>query len=204
MNESAFTNVALDSITNYIMKQAAQKKRPNVFECLQYISEQMKFSLPEVTEAFGDIVKAEVIRANNAYDKVDESAEKFSQTLLTEADTTQQMQQKVDAAEKTQKTDVDVNAQAADDKKTNKVRQYFAFVNFNKGQMYICSEARDAGNVVNKALENVYNFLSRCEKPTFTNGILAAPITLDDAKRYCANKNIKYIDLTPEQKQQTK
>ena len=125
------------------------------------------------------------------------------ESLLKEADVNvADTQAKVDAAEKTQTTEKDINAQAADDKKTNTSRRYFAFVNFNKGQMYVCSESKDAGNIINKSLENLYNFLSTCEKPSFSNGILVAPITLDAAKQYLsANKGkIKYLDLTPEKK----
>ena len=156
----------------------------------------------EVVHAFGDMVKTEMDRANSEPAEIDESIETFSKSLLTEAENIADTQAKVDAAEKTQTTEKDINAQAADDKKTNTSRRYFAFVNFNKGQMYVCSESKDAGNIINKSLENLYNFLSTCEKPSFSNGILVAPITLEAAKQYLsANKGkIKYLDLTPEKK----
>ena len=211
MIESRFTDVALDSITDYVLSVKAKKEQANVFECVKYVAEQLQFSIDEVTHAFGDMIKKEVDRANNSTDVIDESVEAFSKSLLTEAENVEETQAKVDAAEKSQTTEKDINAQAAEDKKTNTSRRYFAFVNFNKGQMYVCSESKDAGNIINKSLENLYNFLSTCEKPSFSNGILVAPINFNAAKQYLtANKGkIKYLDLTPEKKteqgqQQTK
>lgn len=211
MIESRFTDVALDSITDYVLSVKAKKEQANVFECVKYVAEQLQFSIDEVTHTFGDMIKKEVDRANNSTDVIDESVETFSKSLLTEAENVEETQAKVDAAEKSQTTEKDINAQAAEDKKTNTSRRYFAFVNFNKGQMYVCSESKDAGNIINKSLENLYNFLSTCEKPSFSNGILVAPINFNAAKQYLtANKGkIKYLDLTPEKKteqgqQQTK
>ena len=211
MTESRFTDVALDSITDYVLSVKAKKEQANVFECVKYVAEQLQYSIDEVTHAFGDMIKKEVDRANNSTDVIDESVETFSKSLLTEAENVEETQAKVDAAEKSQTTEKDINAQAAEDKKTNTSRRYFAFVNFNKGQMYVCSESKDAGNIINKSLENLYNFLSTCEKPSFSNGILVAPINFNAAKQYLtANKGkIKYLDLTPEKKteqgqQQTK
>ena len=166
IGESKFTDAALDSITDYVLSVKAKKEKANMFECVKYVAEQLQFSIGEVTHAFGDMIKKEVDRANTATDVIDESAETFSKSLLTEADTNvEETQAKVDAAEKSQTTEKDINAQAAEDKKTNTSRRYFAFVNFNKGQMYVCSESNDAGNIINKSLENLYNFLSTCEKP---------------------------------------
>lgn len=211
MTESKFTDVALDSITDYVLSVKAKKEQANVFECVKYVAEQLQYSIDEVTHAFGDMIKKEVDRANTTTDVIDESVETFSKSLLTEAENVEETQAKVDAAEKSQTTEKDINAQAAEDKKTNTSRRYFAFVNFNKGQMYVCSESKDAGNIINKSLENLYNFLSTCEKPSFSNGILVAPINFNAAKQYLtANKGkIKYLDLTPEKKteqgqQQTK
>lgn len=201
--ESKFTDVALDNITDYVLSVKAKKKRANVFECVKYVAEHMQFSINEVTHAFGDIIKKEVNRANATIDVIDESAETFSKSLLKEADiNVADTQANVDAAEKTQTTEKDINAQAEEDKKTNTSRRYFAFVNFNKGQMCVCSESNDAGNIINKTFEKLYNFLSTCEKPSFSNGILVAPINFNDAKKYLtANKGkIKYLDLTPEKK----
>ena len=202
IGESKFTDVALDSITDYVLSVKAKKEQANVFECVKYVAEQLQYSIDEVTHAFGDMIKKEVDRANTAPDVIDESVETFSKFLLTEEENVEETQAKVDAAEKSQTTEKDINAQAAKDKKTNTSRRYFAFVNFNKGQMYVCSESKDAGNIINKSLENLYNFLSTCEKPSFSNGILVAPINFNAAKQYLtANKGkIKYLDLTPEKK----
>lgn len=203
ISESRFTDVALDSITDYVLSVKAKKEQANVFECVKYVAEQLQYSIDEVTHAFGDMIKKEVDRANTASDVIDESVETFSKSLLKEADANvEETQAKVDAAEKSQTTEKDISAQAAEDKKTNNSRRYFAFTNYNKGQVYICSEANDAGNLVNKSLENLYNFLSTCEKPTFSNGILIAPITRAAAIQYYnSNKGkIKYLDLTPEKK----
>lgn len=202
MIESRFTDVALDSITDYVLSVKAKKKQANMFECVKYVAEQLQYSIDEVTHAFGDMIKKEVDRANTAPDVIDESVETFSKFLLTEEENVEETRAKVDAAEKSQTTEKDINAQAAEDKKTNTSRRYFAFVNFNKGQMYVCSESKDAGNIINKSLENLYNFLSTCEKPSFSNGILVAPINFNAAKQYLtANKGkIKYLDLTPEKK----
>lgn len=202
IGESKFTDVALDSITDYVLSVKAKKEKANMFECVKYVAEQLQYSIDEVTHAFGDMIKKEVDRANTATDVIDESVETFSKFLLTEEENVEETQAKVDAAEKSQTTEKDINAQAAEDKKTNTSRRYFAFVNFNKGQMYVCSESKDAGNIINKSLENLYNFLSTCEKPSFSNGILVAPINFNAAKQYLtANKGkIKYLDLTPEKK----
>lgn len=202
MIESRFTDVALDSITDYVLSVKAKKEKANMFECVKYVAEQLQYSIDEVTHAFGDMIKKEVDRANTATDVIDESVETFSKFLLTEEENVEETQAKVDSAEKSQTTEKDINAQAAKDKKTNTSRRYFAFVNFNKGQMYVCSESKDAGNIINKSLENLYNFLSTCEKPSFSNGILVAPINFNAAKQYLtANKGkIKYLDLTPEKK----
>lgn len=202
MIESRFTDVALDSITDYVLSVKAKKEKANMFECVKYVAEQLQYSIDEVTHAFGDMIKKEVDRANTATDVIDESVETFSKFLLTEEENAEETQAKVDAAEKSQTTEKDINAQAAEDKKTNTSRRYFAFVNFNKGQMYVCSESKDAGNIINKSLENLYNFLSTCEKPSFSNGILVAPINFNAAKQYLtANKGkIKYLNLTPEKK----
>ena len=202
IGESKFTDVALDSITDYVLSVKAKKEQANVFECVKYVAEQLQYSIDEVTHAFGDMIKKEVDRANTAPDVIDESVETFSKFLLTEEENVEETQAKVDAAEKSQTTEKDINAQAAEDKKTNTSRRYFAFVNFNKGRMYVCSESNDAGNIINKSLENLYNFLSTCEKPSFSNGILVAPINFNAAKQYLtANKGkIKYLDLTPEKK----
>ena len=202
MIESRFTDVALDSITDYVLSVKAKKEKANMFECVKYVAEQLQYSIDEVTHAFGDMIKKEVDRANTATDVIDESVETFSKFLLTEEENVEETQAKVDSAEKSQTTEKDINAQAAEDKKTNTSRRYFAFVNFNKGQMYVCSESKDAGNIINKSLENLYNFLSTCEKPSFSNGILVAPINFNAAKQYLtANKGkIKYLDLTPEKK----
>ena len=203
ISESRFTDVALDSITDYVLSVKAKKEKANMFECVKYVAEQLQFSIDEVTHAFGDMIKKEIDRANTAPDTIDESVETFSKFLLKEADVNvADTQAKVDAAEKSQTTDKDMNAQAAQDKKTNMSRRYFAFANFNKGQIYICSEAKDAGNIINKSLEGIYNLLSTCEKPTFTDGILVAPITYAAANRYYTAKKgkIRYIDLTAEQK----
>ena len=202
MIESRFTDVALDSITDYVLSVKAKKEKANMFECVKYVAEQLQYSIDEVTHAFGDMIKKEVDRANTATDVIDESVETFSKFLLTEEENAEETQAKVDAAEKSQTTEKDINAQAAEDKKTNTSRRYFAFVNFNKGQMYVCSESKDAGNIINKSLENIYNFLSTCEKPSFSNGILVAPINFNAAKQYLtANKGkIKYLNLTPEKK----
>ena len=202
IGESKFTDVALDSITDYVLSVKAKKEKANMFECVKYVAEQLQYSIDEVTHAFGDMIKKEVDRANTATDVIDESVETFSKFLLTEEENVEETQAKVDAAEKSQTTEKDINAQAAEDKKTNTSRRYFAFVNFNKGQMYVCSESKDAGNIINKSLENLYNFLSTCEKPSFSNGILVAPINFNASKQYLtANKGkIKYLDLTPEKK----
>ena len=202
MIESRFTDVALDSITDYVLSVKAKKEKANMFECVKYVAEQLQYSIDEVTHAFGDMIKKEVDRANTATDVIDESVETFSKFLLTEEENVEETQAKVDSAEKSQTTEKDINAQAAEDKKTNTSRRYFAFVNFNKGQMYVCSESKDAGNIINKSLENLYNFLSTCEKPSFSNGILVAPINFNAAKQYLtANKGkIKYLDFTPQKK----
>ena len=195
MNESRFTDVALDSITDYVLSVKAKKKQANMFECVKYVAEQLQFSIDEVTHAFGDMIKKEVDRVNTATDVIDESVETFSKHLLTEADAnaantqanTQNTQAKADAAGKTQ---------TANDQNSDAARHFYVYANFNKGQMLIVSQTDGLSNIQNKSLEKLYNFLSKCEKPTFSNGILVAPITRDAAIQYKNTGNIKIEDLT--------
>ena len=195
MIESRFTDVALDSITDYVLSVKAKKEKANMFECVKYVAEQLQFSIDEVTHAFGDMIKKEVDRVNTATDVIDESAETFSKHLLTEADAnaantqanTQNTQAKADAAGKTQ---------TANDQNSDAARHFYVYANFNKGQMLIVSQTDGLSNIQNKSLEKLYNFLSKCEKPTFSNGILVAPITRDAAIQYKNTGNIKIEDLT--------
>lgn len=191
IGESKFTDVALDSITDYVLSVKAKKEQANVFECVKYVAEQLQFSIDEVTHAFGDMIKKEVDRVNTATDVIDESAETFSKHLLTEADAnaanTQNTQAKADAARKTQTVN-DQNSDAA--------RHFYVYANFNRGQMLIISQTDGLSNIRNKSLEKLYNFLSKCEKPTFSNGILVAPITRDAAIQYKNTGNIEIEDLT--------
>lgn len=192
MNESRFTDVALDSITDYVLSVKSKKKQANMFECVKYVAEQLQFSIDEVTHAFGDMIKKEVDRVNTATDVIDESVETFSKHLLTEADAntqanTQNTQAKADAAGKTQ---------TANDQNSDAARHFYVYANFNKGQMLIVSQTDGLSNIQNKSLEKLYNFLSKCEKPTFSNGILVAPITRDAAIQYKNTGNIKIEDLT--------
>lgn len=188
MNESRFTDVALDSITDYVLSVKAKKEKANMFECVKYVAEQLQFSIDEVTHAFGDMIKKEVDRVNTATDTIDESVETFSKHLLTEADANAaNTQAKEDTAEKSQTTN---------DQKSNAVKHFYVYANFNKGQMYIFSQTDGLSNIRNKSLEKLYNFLSKCEKPTFSNGILVAPITQDAAKQYVSTGKIELMDLT--------
>ena len=192
INESRFTDVALDSITDYVLSVKAKKKQANVFECVKYVAEQLQFSIDEVTHAFGDMIKKEVDRVNTATDVIDESVETFSKSLLTEADanaanTQANTQAKADAAEKTQ---------TANDNKSDAVWRFYVYANFNKGQMYIFSATNNLTNIRNKSLEKLYNFLSKCEKPTFSDGILVAPITRDAAIQYVRAGKVELMDLT--------
>ena len=195
MIESRFTDVALNSITDYVLSVKAKKEKANMFECVKYVAEQLQFSIDEVTHAFGDMIKKEVDRANTASDVIDESVETFSKHLLTEADAnaantqanTQNTQTKADAAGKTQ---------TANNQNSDAARHFYVYANFNKGQMLIVSQTDGLSNIQNKSLEKLYNFLSKCEKPTFSNGILVAPITRDAAIQYKNTGNIKIEDLT--------
>lgn len=194
IGESKFTDVALDSITDYVLSVKAKKEQANVFECVKYVAEQLQYSINEVTHAFGDMIKKEVDRANTATDTIDESAETFSKHLLTEADAntanaanTQNTQAKADAAGKTQ---------TANNQNSDANRHFYVYANFNKGQMYIFSQTDGLSNIRNKSLEKLYNFLSKCVKPTFSDGILVAPITRDAAIQYKNTGNIKIEDLT--------
>ena len=192
ITESKFTDVALDSITDYVLSVKAKKEQANVFECVKYVAEQLQFSINEVTHAFGDMIKKEVDRVNAATDVIDESVETFSKSLLTEADanaanTQANTQANANAAEKTQ---------TANDNKSNVVQRFYVYANFNQGQMYIFSATNDLTNIRNKSLEKLYNFLSKCEKPTFSDGILVAPITRDAAIQYVRAGKVKLEDLT--------
>ena len=192
INESRFTDVALDSITDYVLSVKAKKEQAKVFECVKYVAEQLQFSIDEVTHAFGDMIKKEVDRVNTATDVIDESVETFSKSLLTEADantanTQANTQAKADAAEKTQ---------TANDNKSDVVQRFYVYANFNQGQMYIFSATNNLSNIRNKSLEKLYNFLSKCEKPTFSDGILVAPITRDAAIQYVRAGKVKLEDLT--------
>ena len=92
IGESKFTDVALDSITDYVLSVKAKKEQANVFECVKYVAEQLQYSIDEVTHAFGDMIKKEVDRANTAPDVIDESVETFSKFLLTEEENVEETQ----------------------------------------------------------------------------------------------------------------
>lgn len=62
--------------------------------------------------------------------------------------------------------------------------------------MYIFSKTNEAINILNKSLEKLYNLLSTCEKPTFIDGILVAPITKDAALQYIRAGKVEHMDLT--------
>lgn len=201
MNESKFTDKALDCITDYVALAKLKNEKATVDACLTYISEQMCFKVTDVKSAFGDLVESEIARVTADDYKIDESIESFSKTLLTEADNAETVQ-KVDNAMKANKqSDLTTDNQKTD---ANSVRKYFIYLNLEKGQLCLCSEAVNAGNAVNKALEKLNNFLQRCTKPVLSNGILVAPITFEQAKNYKAKfKNaLQYIDVTPAQKQE--
>ena len=199
MIESRFTDVALDSITDYVLSVKAKKAKANVFECVKYVAKQLQFSINEVTHAFGDMIKKEVDRVNTATDVIDESVETFSKHLLTEADANTANTQ-TNTQTNTQNTQATAGAagktQTANDQNSDAARHFYVYANFNKGQMYIFSQTDGLSNIRNKSLEKLYNFLSKCVKPTFTNGILVAPITRDAAIQYVKTGNIKLEDLT--------
>lgn len=211
MNESKFTEQALDYITDYVALARMNHKAAKTIDCLNYIAEKMQFNLSYVAEAFGDIVKDEIDRVNAKDFKLDESIESFSKTLLTE-DEVSDVQNKVNIAAKTQKnTTTDstaMDAQAAKDKQVNdgnSVRKYFVYLNLVDGKLAICSELENANGKFSKQLLKWQNMLKTITKPTWQRGIFIAPISFNDAKQYyAANKGkIAYYDLTPGAEQQT-
>lgn len=198
ISESRFTDVALDSITDYVLSVKAKKEKANMFECVKYVAEQLQFSIDEVTHAFGDMIKKEVDRVNTATDVIDESVETFSKHLLTEADANAANTQNTQTNTQTNtqaKADAAGKTQTANNQNSDADRHFYVYANFNKGQMYIFSQTDGLSNIRNKSLEKLYNFLSKCVKPTFSNGILVAPITRDAAIQY-KNAGIKLEDLT--------
>ena len=211
MNESKFTEQALDYITDYVALARMNHETAKTIDCLNYLAEKMQFNLSYVAEAFGDIVKDEIDRVNAKDFKLDESIESFSKTLLTE-DEVSDVQNKVNTAAKTQKnTTTDSNAmdaQAAKDKQVNdgnSVRKYFVYLNLVDGKLAICSELENANGKFSKQLLKWQNMLKTITKPTWQRGIFIAPISFNDAKQYyAANKGkIAYYDLTPGAEQQT-
>ena len=210
MNESKFTEQALDYITDYVALTKMNKESAKTIDCLNYIAENMQFNVSYVAEAFGDIVKDEIDRVNSAEHKIDESIESFSKTLLTE-DEISDVQTKVNAAAKAQKTSNNdataMDAQAAKDKQVNdgnSVRKYFVYLNLVDGQLAICSELENANGKFSKQLLKWQNMLKTITKPTWQRGIFIAPISFADAKQYfAANKGkIRYLDVTPGAEQQ--
>ena len=213
MNESKFTEQALDYIADYVALTKMKHESAKTFDCLNYLAEKLEFNVSDVANAFSDLVKDEIDRINAKDFKIDESTEPFSKTLLTE-DNISDVQNKVDAAVKNQKNNAGdataMDAQAARDKQANDgnaVRKYFVYLNLVKGQLYICSELENASGKFSKKLLQWQNYLKTITKPTWERGVFIAPISFNDAKQYfAANKGkIGYYDLTPgaqpEQKQ---
>lgn len=202
MNESKFTEQALDYITDYVALAKLKNESAKVIDCLDYLSEHMNFSISDINEAFGDLIESEIERVNAEDYKIDESVEVFSKSLLTE-DANAETAKKVDnAVQNNKKSDITTDKQQTSN---DSVRKYFVYLNLEKGQLYICSEAEKAGNSVNKALVKLNNFLQKCNKPVLSNSILVAPVSYETAKNYMTKfkGSIRYIDVTPEQKQKT-
>ena len=203
MNESKFTEQALDYIADYVALTKMKHESAKTFDCLNYLAEKLEFNVADVANAFGDLVKDEIARINAKDFKIDESTESFSKTLLTE-DNISDVQNKVDNAVKNQKNNAAdsnaMDAQAAKDKQANDgnaVRKYFVYLNLVKGQLYICSELENANGKFSKKLLQWQNYLKTITKPTWERGVFIAPISFNDAKQYYAvNKGkIAYYDF---------
>lgn len=202
MKESAFTDKALDCITDYVAMKKMSNQKLNFFECVNYMSDQMKFSIPKVVHAFGSLVKEEIDRANSIEQKLEENTEKFSDTLLKE-DENEEVAKQVDANKNAeQKSNIETDEKNKSDKA---IRKYFLYMNLEEGQMYICGKTEETEGLVNRALTKLNNFLERCVTPVLSKkGILVAPITYDLAKKYLDKFKgaAKYLDVTPKKQEQ--
>lgn len=196
----AFNDKALDCIADYAaITKMSRKKKADFFECINYMSRQMRCSVPKVVDVFGEFIKEEINRINSAKDELKESKETFSNTLLKE-DETSDMTKQVSDAEKSdtsKQADIDTDEK---NKSSDAVRKYYLYMNLEKGQMYICGKTEETTGLVNKTLTKLNNFLERCVSPELSkNGILIAPIKYELAKQYLEKFKgaIKYLDITP-------
>lgn len=204
--ENAFNDKALDCIADYAaITKMSRKKKADFFECVNYMSRHMHYSVPKIVGAFGELVKEEIDRINSTKHELKESNETFSNTLLKEDDTSD-MTKQVDNAEKSNTTklnDIDTDEK---NKSSNAVRKYYLYMNLEKGQMYICGKTEETDGLVNKALTKLNGFLERCVSPELSkNGILIAPIKYELAKQYLEKFKgaIKYLDITPKKQENT-
>lgn len=203
MTENAFTDKALDSISDYIAMQKMSNKKTNFFECVNYVSDQLRYSIPKIVRVFGDLIKEEIDRANSIENEIDESIETFTKTILLKEDENAEITKQVGASEKsTQKSDIDTDERNKSDKS---VRKYFLYMNLEEGKIYICGKTEDTDGIVNKALTKLNSFLDRCITPVLKNGILVAPITYELAKKYLDKFKgaAKYLDITPKKQENT-
>lgn len=201
LEENSFSDKALDCITDYVAMKKMSNQRLNFFECVNYMSEQMKYSIPEVVSAFGKLVKEEIDRVNSKKAELKESTEKFSDTLLKEDENSDVVKQVSDAEKTGKNSSIEADEKSKSDKA---VRKYYLYMNLEEGIMYICGKTEETEGLINKALTKLNNFLERCVTPVLSkNGILVAPITYDLAKKYLDKFKgaAKYLDITPKKQE---
>lgn len=195
--ESGYTNVMLDGIASYIASVKLKKNGKMSFnKCVNTLAENTGFKAIDIAESFGEIIE-------NALSKASEEC-LFDESFLNFINEDENdVSQNVTQAEKEQKggssnTDA-IDKHTTDDKLQNNGhnnRIYFAYCNFNEGKMFICSKLNQEEGAVANVFAKLGNFLSTISAPTFKNGILIAPISLNVARSLVAHKKVKYLDLT--------
>lgn len=197
LKENSFSDKALDCITDYVASKKMSRKKLNFFECVNYMSERMNYSVPKIVNAFGQLVRDEIDRVTDKTNSLKESTDTFSSTLLKEDENAEVAKQVDDAKTKNQKSTIEADERNKSDKS---IRKYYLYMNLEEGAIYICGKTEETEGLINKTLIKLNNFLEKCVTPTLSkHGILIAPISYELAKKYLDKfKGVaKYLDITP-------
>lgn len=196
--ESKYTDVMLDGISSYIASTKLKKSGVLSFdECVKSLAESTGFDENDIAESFGEIIESAL---------VDDSECQIYESFLDFLNEDDNFSQAVDKAEKEQnggqKDTTAIDKHKTDDQNTgngHNNREYFAYCDFNRGKMFICSKLNQEEGAVSNAFAKLGNFLATVSAPSFKGGILVAPISLDVARSLYAHKKVRYLDLTKEQ-----
>lgn len=194
--ESGYTNIMLDEIASYIASAKLKKNSKMSFnKCVKSLAENTGFKEVDIAESFGEMIESALHDASEC--QFDESFLNFINEDENDVNQTVSQTEKEQKGGSSNTNDIDKHV--TDDKLQNNGhnnRIYFAYCNFNEGKMFICSKLNQEEGAVANIFAKLGNFLSTISAPTFKNGILIAPISLNVARSLVAHKKVKYLDLT--------